>query len=105
MSSSSPDRFVQSSSPRPSPLSTPACWHALQAQLLPQDLLHDLVRPAAYRAQAGVAAGALDPVLLHVAGAAEDLRGVVGLLESAALGQELGHRDLLHGVLARVVEP
>ena len=42
-------------------------------QLLAEDLLHDLVGAAADRAQAGVPHGALDLVLLHVAGAAVDL--------------------------------
>src|SRR4051812_11311036 len=67
---------------------------ALQPQLLRQDLAHDLVGAAANRPEAGVARRALDPVLLHVAGAAEDLERLVGHLEHVALGDELGHRHL-----------
>src|SRR3954466_5135853 len=78
---------------------------ALQPQLLPQNLLHDLVRPAADGAEPRVAAGARDSVLLHVAGAAEDLQGVVRLVERVALGLQLRHRHFLDGVDARVVEP
>src|SRR3954453_3007635 len=72
---------------------------ALQAHLLGQDLPHDLVGPAPDRAQAGVAGGALDPVLLHVARAAEDLERFVSHLEQGALGGELGHRHLADRVL------
>src|SRR4051794_1494286 len=67
---------------------------------LAQDLLHDLVGPAADRAQARVARHALDLVLLHVAGAAMDLQAGVHDVEARPLRDELGHRDLLHRVLA-----
>ena len=62
---------------------------SLQPQLLPQDLLHHLVGAAADRAQAGVAHRSLDLVLLHVAGAAVDLEGVVGHLVGGALASSL----------------
>ena len=67
----------------------------------PEDLAHDLVAAAADRPQARVADGALDPDLAHVAGAAVDLQAGVHQLVARALGQELGHRDLAHGFLAR----
>src|SRR4051812_9226583 len=72
---------------------------SLKAELLPQYLLHDLVGPAADWPQAQVARRALDAVLLHVAGAAEDLDRVVGLVEGVALGLQLGHRHLLDRVV------
>ena len=50
--------------------------------------------------EARVARGALDPVLVHVAGAAVDLQARVHQLEGGALGQQLGHRDLLQRFLA-----
>src|SRR5205085_11472840 len=101
----SPDRFAQSWSARPSPSSTPAYWHALQAQLLPQDLLHDLVRPAPDGTESRITRRALYSVLLHVARAAEDLQRVVGLLEGCALGHQLRHRHLADCVDAPVEEP
>ena len=50
----------------------------LQAEVLADDLPHDLVGPAPDRAEPGVAQGSLDFVFTHVAVAAVDLDGVVG---------------------------
>ena len=72
----------------------------LQAQSAAEDLLHDLVGAAADRAEAGVAQRALDPVLAHVAVAAEDLHALVGDLDAGALGEQLRLRDLGDRVLA-----
>ena len=52
--------------------------------------------------EAGVARGALDVVLDHVAVAAVDLQAVVHDVEAGALGGQLGHRDLADAVLALV---
>ena len=60
-----------------------------EPQLPPENLLHDLVGPAADRAEAQVARHALDLVLLHVAGAAVDLERLVGNLEGRALADSL----------------
>src|SRR5262249_37611960 len=65
-----------------------------QPHRLADDLLHDLVGAAPDWAEAGVADGALDSVLAHVAVAAVDLEGLVGDAEGGALGEELGDRDL-----------
>ena len=76
-----------------------------EPQLLAQDLLHDLVGAAADGAEAGIADGALDAVLAHVAVAPVDLQALVGDLEQGALGVELrdGHvaDDVLPGCEAR----
>src|SRR6266511_5803141 len=77
----------------------------LQTQLSAEDLLHHLVRAPADRAQAGVADGALDAVLPHVAVAAVDLKALVGDLQQGALREELGHRDLANRVVAFGEEP
>ena len=58
----------------------------LEPELAAEDLLHDLVGAAADRAEAGVADGALDPVLAHVAVAAVDLQALVGDLEQRRAG-------------------
>ena len=50
--------------------------------------------------EAGVAVGALDAVLAHVAVAAVDLDRLVGDLDQGALGEELGLGHLPEGVLA-----
>src|SRR5271166_1736851 len=83
---------------RAAPAGEPA--GALQSERAPEDLAHDLVAAAADRPQARVAGGALDEVLAHVAGAAMDLQAVVHQLEGGPLGEQLGHRDLLQGLLA-----
>src|SRR3954469_13328194 len=72
----------------------------LEPDDLREDLAHDLVGAAADRAEAGVAGGALDVVLDHVAGAAVHLQAVVDQLVGVALGDELGHGHLLGDVLA-----
>src|ERR1700677_2542012 len=58
----------------------------LQRENATEDLTHDLVRAAADRAEAGVARGALDPNLLHIAGAAVDLQAGVHQLKGGSLG-------------------
>src|SRR5438552_2096082 len=78
----------------------PRSGGSLQAERLAEDLAHDLVRAAADRAEARVARHALDLVLLHVAGAAVDLQARVHHVEAGPLRDQLGHRDLLDGVLA-----
>src|SRR5436190_13747406 len=70
-----------------------------ESELAPDDLLHDLVRAAADRAEARVAEGAFDLVLAHVAVAAEELQDVVGGAHAVALGDELRHRRLAQGVV------
>ena len=54
-----------------------------EAEPAAEDLLHDLVGAAADRAEPGVAERPLDPVLAHVAVAAEDLDDLVGDLDAA----------------------
>src|SRR6185295_11753449 len=73
----------------------------LEAHDLAEDLLHDLVGAASDRSEPRVARHALDLVLAHVARAAVQLQTGVHDLEGRALGGELGHRHLAHGVLAR----
>src|SRR5438477_1397421 len=70
----------------------------------PDHVEHYLVGPGSDPVQPQVAPGALDAVLLHVAGAAVDLDALVGHLDGDPRGVQLGHRDLPYGVLA-VLEP
>src|SRR5690349_20956870 len=77
----------------------------LQPVRAPDDLEHDLVRARADAVEAQVAPGALDPVLLHVAGAAVDLQALVGDLDGDPRGVELGDRDVAHRVLAVLHAP
>src|SRR5688500_11503624 len=65
----------------------------LQPELLAEDLAHDLVGTAADRSEARVTRRSLDLVLLHVAGAAEDLERRVGHVERVPLGLQLRDRD------------
>jgi hypothetical protein len=71
-----------------------------KGQHAPEDLAQDLVAAAADRPEAGVAGGALDPLLAHVAGAAVDLQAGVHQLVGGALGEQLRHRYLLQRFLA-----
>src|SRR4051794_14483099 len=71
----------------------------------PDDIEHDLVRAGADAVEPQVAPGALDAVLLHVAGAAVDLDALVGDVDRNPRGVQLRHRDLAHGVLAVVEAP
>src|SRR4051812_25925208 len=72
----------------------------LETHHLAQDLLHDLVGAAADGSEARVARHPLDLVLAHVPRAAVQLQAGVHHLEGGALGGELGHRHLAHGLLA-----
>ena len=56
---------------------------------------HGTTLAHADRPEAGVAGGALGPVLAHVAHAAVNLQALVHQLEGRALGHQLGHRHLL----------
>ena len=67
----------ESSTLRPSSVANGA-WRALEPVAAPDHLEHDLVGAGADPVEAGVAVGALDLVLLHVAVAAVDLDRVVG---------------------------
>src|SRR5512138_2692589 len=89
---------------RAAPCGSPSAA-GLEAQRLAQDLLHDLVRAPADRAEAGVPGRALDVVLAHVAGAAVDLQAGVHQIERRALGGQLGHRHLADRVGALDEEP
>src|SRR5437764_3522464 len=71
----------------------------------PDHVEHYLVGPGSDPVQPQVAPGALDAVLLHVAGAAVDLDALVGDLDGHPRGVQLGHRDLAHGVLAVLEAP
>src|SRR4051812_13646629 len=72
-----------------------------EAELAPDDLAHDLVGPAADRAQTSVAQRSLDLVLPHVAVAAEQLDDVVRGPHAIALRHELGHCRLAKRVVPR----
>src|SRR3954452_8296020 len=80
------------------------CSDYLEAVRPADHVEHDLVGAGADAVQPQVAPGALDLVLAHVARAAVDLQALVGDLAAHLRGQQLGHRDLAHGVLA-VGEP
>src|SRR5450631_375368 len=72
----------------------------LQLKDAAEDVAHDLVAAPSDRPEAGVAGGALDPVLAHVAGAAVYLQALVHQLERRALGEQLRHRHLAQRVLS-----
>src|SRR3954468_15001612 len=72
----------------------------LESDHLAEDLLHDLVGAAPDGPEARVARHALDLVLAHVARSAVQLQAGVHDLEGGALGGQLGHRHLAHGILA-----
>src|SRR5438270_11840230 len=77
---------------------------ALEPVRAPDHVEHDLVGAGADAVQPQVAPGALDAVLLHVAGPAVDLDALVRDLHCGACGEQLRDRDLAYGVVA-VLEP
>src|SRR5437867_9101672 len=76
-----------------------------EGQPLGNDLAHDLRRAGGDRPQAHVAEEPLDGELAHVAVATVQLHRVVGNPVRDFGGQELGHRDLPHALLAGGVKP
>src|SRR4051794_8834952 len=87
--------------------SSPRAWRSrrLEPVRAPDDVEHDLVGAGADAVEAQVAPRALDAVLLHVAGTAVDLDALVGHLDRDASREQLGHRDLAHGIVAVVEAP
>src|SRR3970040_1921833 len=72
---------------------------ALEAEILGDDFVHDLVGSAADPQDAGVAVEALDFALTHVAHAAVDLNGLVHHEVASVDGRVLRHGRLLGHVL------
>src|ERR1700694_2880026 len=72
----------------------------LKPESFPDDFLHDLVGAGPDADEAGVAPGALDRVVGHVAGATPDLHGRVRDLVRHLARDQLGHGYLLDGVLS-----
>src|SRR5581483_1043194 len=72
---------------------------------LADDVEHDLVGAGADAVQADVAQHPFDAVLGHVAGAAVDLDALVDDVPGRLGGEELGHGDLPHRVVAPGVGP
>src|SRR5258708_39816642 len=71
----------------------------------PMSMVLVTTAPAADRPVPCIAGRSLDPVLAHVTRAAMDLEAFVRQLKRRSLGQQLGHRDLPQGLLARDESP
>src|SRR6266849_3795878 len=77
-----------------------ALTRVLEVELLGDDLLHDLAGTAADRKEPDVTREALDGVLAHVPVAAVELHAVVSDAVGHLGGEELGHGDFAHRVVA-----